>query len=108
MHRRGRSMRRLIVADIRLCFQPVLVLKAFTADPMLIELIGPSDDLWGKIDRLLHLQRGFCRIEDTIGKQLDAIIHQRPHERITPDKSRPFPAEWRHEEAIDRNESRDD
>ena len=55
---------RMVAACLSFHFKPVLVCLTLSVDSLLVEFIGPRDDLGGAIDRLLFEQGVFCRIED--------------------------------------------
>ena len=59
-------------------------------------------DLWRWSRRCL----GFDTIEDPIREQFHTIIHDEPHKSIAPNKQRPTPAEWCHEQPINRDQGR--
>ena len=55
---------------------------------------------------ILGYGRGFRGIEEAVGKQLHAIIHEEPGQGVAPDEQRPAPAERRHEQPVDRDQGR--
>ena len=51
---------------------------------------------------------GFNRIKNPIGEQFHLVTDERPDQRISPDETRPTPAERWHQESVDRDQCRHD
>ena len=50
----------------------------------------------------------FGVIQNPIGEQFHAVIHEEPGQSIAPHEQRPFPGEWFHENPKNRDQSRHD
>ena len=72
--------------------QPVLILQAFPANPLLVKLISFFGYLGRKVNLLLRQQWRSGGVEDPIGQQLEAVGEQGTDDRIAPYKTCILPA----------------
>ena len=106
--------------SLSLRLKPVLICLALTLDSLLVEFIGPCGDLRRQIGRRLRFGFGlalgsgfrcgpsFGVIQNPIGEQFHAVIHEEPGQSIAPHEQCPFPGEWFHKNPKNRNQSRHD
>src|SRR5208282_5934718 len=105
-HSRSLAMSLLFFPSLALRLQPVLIRQAILTASLLVKFIGPRSNLRSKIERLLGQQWGFGRVEDPIREQFHTVIHQGPSQGVAPNEPCPAPAEGRHKQPINRNQSR--
>ncbi len=96
---------RFILPNLPLRLNPVSNCLTIATASLLVQFfIGSLGDLRCKIPRCL----GFDWIENPIREQFQAVIHEEPYQRISPNEQCPTPAEGCHKQPINRYQRRHD